>query len=410
MNTISKLITKNKVTSIFLFAIIGAILFTLYNTYLRATSVATPIEQELLNKVDEKVYEKIVVAGGCFWCTQSEYDHEYGVVSAISGYADTQSYYATGTGPSYEDVSSEKVTAREAVLVIYDPKKITTAKILELYIRHIDPTDGDGQFADRGYQYSPAIYYTTREQQRLALDLLTKINSTKKFSKPTAVSVYSYTNFYPAEEYHQHYKDKNPARYNVYREASGRNAFVRANWQDSSPFVKEIFSSTTQTSSNLINTTMENNTEAWKLYGGLTKEEKLKQLSVLQYNVTQLEGTERSFENEYDKNKEKGIYVDIVSGEPLFLSSDKYDSGTGWPSFVKPIDDSVVTLHVDKGFFSTRTEVKSRVAASHLGHVFDDGPEDRGGKRYCMNSASLRFVPLADMEMEGYGEYVSQIK
>lgn len=381
---------------------LGVIIFSLYNAYLRSTSVAAPISKDLLEKVEQKTYEKIVLAGGCFWCTEAEYNHREGVISAISGYADTQTYYADGDGPTYADVTSEKVSAREAVLVIYDTNIISTEKILEIYFRHIDPTDGEGQFADRGYQYSPAIYYTTKDQQRKALDLVTKITATKKFSKLLSVPVYSYTNFYPAEEYHQDYKDKNPARYRLYREASGRNVFIRNNWEDSSPFVQEIFTQS--------HNTMENKTRAWKLYGGLTKEESLKKLSMLQYTVTQKEGTERAFSNDYHDNKEAGIYVDIVSGEPLFLSSDKYDSGTGWPSFVKPIDMSMVTLHEDRGLFSTRTEVRSTIADSHLGHVFPDGPEDRGGMRYCMNGASLRFVPLSEMEKEGYGEYISQIK
>jgi methionine-R-sulfoxide reductase len=146
-------------------------------------------------------------------------------------------------------------------------------------------------------------------------------------------------------------------------------------------------------------------TLSWKNFTAKEKEEELKTLTPLQFKVTQEEGTERSFQNEYNANKEKGIYVDIVSGEPLFLSSDKYDSGTGWPSFVKPIQEDVVTLKDENGIFSSRTEVRSKIANSHLGHVFPDGPTERGGKRYCMNSASLRFIPITQMESEGYGEY-----
>lgn len=147
-----------------------------------------------------------------------------------------------------------------------------------------------------------------------------------------------------------------------------------------------------------------------ELFNENIKQEKLKELTPIQYNVTQKEGTEKPFANEYHDTKEKGIYVDVVSGEPLFLSVDKYDSGTGWPSFVKPIQNSSITLHVDDGFFSSRTEVRSTVADSHLGHVFPDGPEERGGMRYCMNSAALRFIPLSDMEKEGYGEYVAIVQ
>ena len=148
----------------------------------------------------------------------------------------------------------------------------------------------------------------------------------------------------------------------------------------------------------------------WQSFTKPSDEELHKMLTKEQYNVTQKNGTERSFSNEYNSNKEKGIYVDIVSGEPLYLSIDKYDSGTGWPSFVKPINNSVVTLKEERSIFSSRTEVRSKIADSHLGHVFNDGPADRGGMRYCMNSASMKFIPLAEMEKNGYGEYISSLQ
>jgi peptide methionine sulfoxide reductase msrA/msrB len=407
-------IFKNRFLTLLLGIVIGFVVFVLYNTYDRATSQHVTIDPVLVAQVENNTYQEIVVAGGCFWCTESEYNHEPGVISAISGYADTEMMYATGSGPSYSDVGSGKVKAREAVQVIYDPTKISTAKILELYFRHIDPTDNGGQFADRGYQYSPAIYYKTDEQQKLSLALIAKIDVTKKFPKKVVVEVLLYNNFYPAEEYHQDYKDKNTVRYNLYKEGSGRTGYVKETWSDTSPYVKEIFEDTKN--STIINNSPStknmtvNNNVSWKNFTPSMKEEKLKTLTPLQFNVTQKEGTEPSFSNAYDTNKEKGIYVDIVSGEPLYLSTDKYDSGTGWPSFVKPINASVITLHEDKGFFTTRTEVRSTIADSHLGHVFPDGPADRGGMRYCMNSAAMRFVPLAEMEQEGYGEYVVSIK
>jgi peptide methionine sulfoxide reductase msrA/msrB len=208
-----------------------------------------------------------------------------------------------------------------------------------------------------------------------------------------------YTNFYPAEEYHQDYKDKNPVRYTTYREASGRNTFIRNNWSNDEK-TKFIFS-------------LRVNSLLPKPHMSMTQEQKamkLKTLTPLQYKVTQEEGTERPFDNEYHDTKKAGIYVDIVSGEPLFLSVDKYDSGTGWPSFVKPISQDFITLHEDKKLFTTRTEVRSKVADSHLGHVFTDGPQDRGGMRYCMNSAALLFIPLEIMEEKGYGEYIPLLK
>lgn len=385
--------------------IVGAFTFILYDVYARRNSQETPVDTTLAVLVANHTYEQIVVAGGCFWSTEGEYDHIPGVISAVAGYADVQSPHKNGQNPTYDEVSSGDVQARESVLVTYDPKKINSKKILEIYFRSIDPTDNEGQFFDRGYEYTPVIYFTTKDQQDEAKQLIMKINTSKKFSKSVVVAVLPYTNFYPAEEYHQHYKDKNTVRYNLYREGSGRNTYLKTTWSDTSASVKEIFedeSTTTQYTMTIIH--------SWKNFTEMEKAEKLKTLTPLQFNVTQKEGTERNFANEYYSNKEKGIYVDIVSGEPLFLSTDKYDSGTGWPSFVKPIDYSHITLHEDDGLLTSRIEVKSALAGSHLGHVFDDGPSDRGGKRYCMNSASLRFIPVADMEKEGYGEFISKIK
>lgn len=381
--------------------------FVAYNTYKRATSPQFKQDKAVIEKTESKQYEKIVLAGGCFWCTESQFHHLNGVVSSVSGYADSNK-----ENPNYEEVSSESIKARESVEVTYDPKLTNIKNILEAYWRHINPTDIGGQFSDQGHQYTTAIYYTTEEQKIAAETSKKKIDESKKFAYPIATLILPFVNFYPAEEYHQNYKDKNPVRYQVYSEGSGRNAFIRANWADNSPFVKEIFgikNNATSTVNNITNKKM-NISQPWKKFTATEKEERLKTLTPLQFNVTQKEGTERPFQNEYNGNKEKGIYVDIVSGEPLYLSSDKYDSGTGWPSFVKPISDDVVSLKVEDGIFSSRTEVRSKIADSHLGHVFDDGPADRGGKRYCMNSAAFRFVPLADMEKEGYGEYVGLIK
>lgn len=382
--------------------ILWAGFFILHNTYLRATSKAYIPDPIIAQEVSAKKYEKVIFAGGCFWCTESEFNHVPGVISAISGYADVEEMYEIGKGPSYQEVSSEIVTAREAVEVVYDVKLVTYDTLLEKYFRHINPTDSGGQFADRGHQYTPAIYYTNSKQHDASVALITKIDQTGKFEKKVVVEVLPFKNFYPAEEYHQDYKDKNQVRYEVYREGSGRNSYIRKNWADDSTFIIEIFGT--------IKNMNTQNTPSWKHFTKEMKEESIKKLTPLQYKVTQEEGTERPFSNEYNKNYEHGIYVDIVSGEPLFLSTDKFDSGTGWPSFVKPIDASDVTLKEENGIFSSRTEVRSKIADSHLGHVFPDGPEDRGGMRYCMNSASLRFIPLAKMEEEGYGEFIGRVK
>ena len=380
--------------------------FILHNTYLRATSKAYISDPLIAQEVSMMKYERVVFAGGCFWCTESEFNHLPGVITAISGYTDVKENYSEGESPSYQEVSNGTVIARESVEVIFDPKKVSFDILLEKYIRHINPTDSEGQFADRGYQYSPAIYYTNLAQRDLSLGIISKIDQTEKFDKKVGVEVLPFKNFYPAEEYHQDYKDKNQVRYEVYREGSGRNSYIRKNWSEDSTFVKDIFGTTKKEMS--IDT--QSTTMKWKSFTKEMKDESLKKLTPLQYKVTQEEGTERSFSNEYDKNYERGIYVDIVSGEPLFLSNDKFDSRTGWPSFTRPIDMSAVILKEEKGIFSNRTEVRSAIADSHLGHVFPDGPEDRGGMRYCMNSASMRFVPFAKMEEEGYGEFVSKVK
>jgi peptide methionine sulfoxide reductase msrA/msrB len=353
-------------------------------------------------------YKKIILAGGCFWCTESEFNHLKGIVSAVSGYASSDK-----ENPTYEEVSSGQVKAREAVQVIYDPSLITDEGLLTKYFMHIDPTDSGGQFADRGFQYTSAIYYTDDKQKLEAIELIDRIDNSGKFVDKVATLVLPFDSFYPAEEYHQDYKDKNPVRYNLYREGSGRNQYIRLHWQDGSTTTREIFDNlnpVTSTSSATSSTTTAANVKTWENFTPEMKAQRLKELTDLQRKVTQEEGTERPFENEYNANKNKGIYVDIVSGEPLFLSSDKYESGTGWPSFTRPISESAIATKTDNYLIYSRTEVRSKIADSHLGHVFDDGPKQEGGKRYCMNSAALRFIPIQDMPKEGYGEFVDLIK
>ncbi len=350
----------------------------------------------------EKEYPKIVFAGGCFWCTEAEFNHLPGVVAAISGYSG-----GDAASPTYEEVSAGRTGHREAVIVYYNEASTTIDQLLITYWKHINPTDSIGQFADKGYQYTSAIYYTTNAQMQRALTTKKMIIDAKKFTSPIVTEILPLTNFYLAEEYHQDYKDKNPVRYEYYRNGSGRNDFINKYWKNDTKTFAPLMTKTM----NIQNNSSPNKVlHPWQSFTKPTDEQLHTMLTKEQYEVTQEEGTERPFTNVYAENKEKGIYVDIVSGEPLFLSVDKYDSGTGWPSFVKPVDTSAVTLHEDRKFFSTRIEVRSTIADSHLGHVFPDGPKERGGMRYCMNSASMRFIPIAQMEKDGYGDYLSMLK
>jgi len=389
--------THKKRIILFMGAVVtGVLVYAGQVQYQKHTERSIPV----IETPEGSLVSKIVFAGGCFWCTEAEFSHLPGVVSAVSGFTGGEV-----VSPTYQDVGLGTTGHREAVLIYYDEASTTLDTLLVAYWKHIDPTDRGGQFVDRGYQYTTAIYYTSEGQKIEALKTKQMITDAKKFPKPVVTEVLPYKNFYPAEEYHQDYKDKNPVRYEYYKNGSGRTDFVNKQWKgDNTTFYK-----VTTKSMNTNNDTKSKVLRPWQTFTKPSAEQLQKILTPEQYNVTQKEGTERPFSNAYDTNKEKGIYVDIVSGEPLFLSIDKYDSGTGWPSFVKAVDSSVVTLKEDRSIFSSRTEVRSTIADSHLGHVFDDGPTDRGGKRYCMNSAAMRFVPLADMEKEGYGEFLTKL-
>lgn len=309
----------------------------------------------------------IYLAGGCFWGTAHLFSLVNGVTDTTAGYANS-----IVPNPSYELVCTGKTNAAETVKVDYDDSKVGLTDLLSLYFKSIDPLSLNRQGGDVGTQYRTGIYYTSEEDRPTIEALLATLQ--RRHKEPLAIEYGPLQNFYPAEEYHQDYLVKNPNGYchvdpSLFKEARE----MKPHHQPS---------------------------------GDNSKQELRRRLSPLQWEVTQNGATERPFINEYDHEFRPGIYVDITDGTPLFVSSRKYDSGCGWPAFSRPIANDLITEHNDTSFGRIRTEVRSASSGAHLGHVFPDGPADDGGLRYCINSASLRFIPLDKMQEEGYGDYI----
>lgn len=300
--------------------------------------------------------KKIYLAGGCFWGIEAYFSKIPGVIKTTAGYAN-----GNGNNPTYETMAHDKFV--ETVEIEYNPNVISLTDILNHFFDIIDPTSLNRQGADIGTQYRSGIYYIDEEDMNLILKVIER--EIEKSSEPIVVEVQNLENFYPAEEYHQKYLEKNP------------NGYCHIN-------LSKI-----------------------KNYSKPSNEELKKQLNEIQYNVTQKNATERPFTSVYEKNFQDGIYVDITTGEPLFSSKDKFDAGCGWPSFTKPIKKKFVKEKEDNSFGMQRKEVRSCLGDSHLGHVFNDGPN--GNLRYCINGAALRFIPVEEMEKEGYGEYLDEI-
>ncbi|MDD4802851.1 MAG: peptide-methionine (S)-S-oxide reductase MsrA [Syntrophomonas sp.] len=319
-----------------------------------------------MDRINGSNIELASFAGGCFWCMVSPFAELDGVVDVKVGYTGGKT-----VNPTYEQVCSGKTGHLEAVQISFDPRKLDYEVLLDTFWQQIDPTDEGGQFFDRGSSYQTAIFYYNQAQQQKAEASKKDLAESGRFSKPIVTPILPASVFYPAEDYHQDYYAECPIPYVRYRAASGRDEYIKKHWGQA-----------------------ETN----------KKQDLRHRLSKLQYEVTQNNATEPPFQNAFWNHQGEGIYVDIVSGQPLFSSVDQYDSGCGWPSFTRPIEPEVINEKIDRSLLMERVEVRSQEADSHLGHVFSDGPLP-GGLRYCINSASLRFIAKDDLEREGYGEY-----
>lgn len=313
----------------------------------------------------------IYLAGGCFWGTAHLFSLVPGVSESEAGYANS-----IVPNPTYKEVCTGATHAAETVKVVYDPDKVALSSLIRLYFKSIDPLSVNKQGGDVGTQYRTGIYYADEADVPVIEAELATL--ARRHKQPLAIEFGPIQNFYPAEDYHQDYLYKNP------------DGYCHVN----PTLFKEARTIGVSSKADSIN----------------SREELRRRLTPLQWEVTQNGATERPFTNEYDHEFRPGIYVDITDGEPLFVSSEKYDSGCGWPAFSRPIDNSLISEHLDTSYGRIRTEVRSSKSGAHLGHVFPDGPEERGGLRYCINSASLRFIPVEDMEKEGYGNLIPLVE